>query len=205
MKALKIISILSISLLTILSSYSQDSTKVKIQIGGLTKLDFSSTKSTYENDGGNFNQVSPSLILNFAPSIGFRFRTGFVLGAEIPLGYSKETDIDGNKTEIKSITFAPYFKYYFGPKPSKPFLYMSYGKGFASQVFDDHSSRPIEFNLTVFGLYGGFAYFFNNKVSLEAAIGYAYESIIPIESKYYSYYSTKTSGITTRIGLCYIF
>jgi hypothetical protein len=205
MKSLKLISTLGILLFTNIYVFGQDSSKIKIQIGGLTKLDFSSTKIVYENSDGNFHQVSPSLILNLSPSIGFLFRNGIILGVELPLSYSKETDMSGSITELKSISFAPYGKYYIGAKSLKPFIYLTYGKGFASQVEDNHSSRPIEFNLTLFGIYGGLAYFFKHNVSLEFSIGYGYESIIPKESIYYSYYSTTTSGINTRIGLNYTF
>ena len=205
MKTLKIIFILGFCVLAILNTYSQDSTKIKIQIGGLTKLDFKSTESTYEQSLMSFKQVSPSLILNFSPSIAILIYDGVSLGIEIPMAYSNETDIDDNKTTTKSISCAPYFKKYIGKRSLKPFIYGTYGMGFSSLVLGNHTARPIEFKLTIFGVYGGIAYFFNKNVSLETAIGYGYESIVPIKSKYYEYPSTKTSGINTRIGLCYIF
>lgn len=128
----------------------------------LTSLSFAQTsKSTWLLGGGaSFASIKPDVgdsktYINLAPRAGYFVMDNLALGAE--LSYSKLGDDEG------STMVGPFVRYYFTSLGSNAKLF-----GQAEAAFGSTAGT----STTAFGVHAGVAYFLNNSIALEGALGY---------------------------------
>ena len=176
MKNLRIVSF-GVVLFCFVISLKGQTEKGKVLIGGETKLNFTSLNSKWKSDVSSGDN-GKSTNLEFGPQIGFFVIDGLVLGAELPIKYSSETDENDNKNSSTSLAFAPFVRYYFGTSNIKPYLQGEVGFGNLKMKYGPTMSAK----MFLYQIGAGLGIFLNEKVSLDIGLGYESVSIKPKEN-----------------------
>lgn len=158
--------------------------KGAILLGGSSSLDFTSLKFKLKTDTDS-RDINKTTNIDFSPKIGFFVANNLAFGLELPIEYSSEkSESNDEKHTSSSFAFAPFVRKYFGGSNIKPYLEGQIGFGFVESEF----TIPTLFvgsaftgessgNLFLYEIEGGIGIFFNEKVSLDLALGYAHSSI----------------------------
>ncbi len=175
-----------------------------ILLGGETNLSYSimNNKWKTDNDHGNDGKVTQ---FGLSPQLGYFLIDGLVVGAEIPLSYSIYKEKDNDKFFSSSIAFAPFLKYYMGSSSIKPFLQGKVGFGTMKIKSEPATGTSVESKtgLFLYELKGGVVFFLNERVSLDIAIGYSYQSAKTKEDNPLNYKEI-LSGFGNSIGIVVI-
>lgn len=171
-----------------------------IFVGGSTKLNASSTKSSYKSDYEE-EDAGESSEFEFSPQVGVFISESVVFGIELPVSSASETDTEGNELTIRSYAFAPFIRVYLGSSNIKPFLHGAAGYGLANRIVN-LTDRPIEKTSATLGVIeigGGIGIFINDHISFDIDAGYFSLSTRPVEDNTINFKST-TSGFGLGIG-----
>ncbi|MEM6829919.1 MAG: outer membrane beta-barrel protein [Bacteroidota bacterium] len=156
-------------LFTLVSSAQPDAGT--LTIGGGLSLDFQNNKQENGSitvDQGNTNVTS------FTPLIGYFFLDGFAGGLAVNYIRSRfKTDDDTETTINRSFTVGPFLKYY---HESGFFGMANIGFGSGKFKFEDtefpDNNTEADRSVTDWRIGGGYAYFFNDHISIEPMISY---------------------------------
>lgn len=167
--------------------------KGRILIGGSSGLNFSSVNSKIKSPDLSID-AGKSSEFELSPQVGFFVADGFVLGFQIPVTISKQSD-DNSEYSNSMVAFAPMARYYLGKTNIKPYLQGSIGFGSMTvKVFSEKSSVGI----TLYHLGGGLGIFLNKYVSLDLGLGY---NSTESKNKENSDVKSVSSGISANAGL----
>lgn len=140
-------------------------------IGGLQQLGASSGGFAIINSkldlNGDKTDGTNATLFNLSPAGAYFFADGLAVGAKITFVYSKVEDNDPSTL----LTAGPFARYYFDLGNAKPFIQGNLGFGRSSNGPDDNDKA----NFLNLGLGAGAAFFFNDYVSIDLALGYYYE------------------------------
>ncbi len=161
-----LISAISISM----ASMAQQTDKLKVLAGGIFNMNLGSASSTTNFTSGSSSK-SPSLStfdLSLTPDVGVFLFKNFALGLQMEAksSYAKDTV----KTSNSSFNVGPFVRYYYKIGNIAPFLQLSYGVGTVS------SSGTNSIKGSVLGVGPGFAFFFNDRIGIEALLNYQHLS-----------------------------
>lgn len=152
----------------------------------------------YKYDSGNTDAIS----FNIAPAIGIFVVKGLVIGAELPLSFYHYKN-DNAKENGFDLGVGPFARYYFGSGKIKPLvglkeniLYNHYKYSYTGD-YSDYEETSDEISLSS-QLFGGIAYFPNERVAFEALMNLY--SLTPISQKSSSTYNGRV-GLNVGIGV----
>jgi outer membrane protein len=173
----------------------------KVLIGGDTRLNFSSLSQKMENDD-NSVEVGKAMNIEVYPQIGYFVTDGLALGAEIPIMYTTEEDINDIKQSTFSIALAPFLRYYIGVDKVRPYIHGSVGFGKTKYKLDYENGQTNDANagLFMYEIGGGLGIFLTDKVSLDFSIGYT-SVAMNLEEFYEEDVKQVTSGLGVGIGI----
>lgn len=148
-------------------------------IGGLQQLGASSAGiaivSNKVDINGNKSDGTNLTLFNLSPAGAYFVADGLAVGAKLTFVYSKVEENDPNTL----LSVGPFARYYFDLGNAKPFLQANAGFGRSSNGPDDVDKS----NFLNLGLGAGAAFFFNDFVSIDLALGYYYERSSPVENE----------------------
>lgn len=215
--------------LLISSIVTAQTEKGKILVGADSNMNFSALTNKGKSDLYESDNYKTSNF-TFSPKIGYFVANNLSLGVEVPFSFSKfksssirvndlyySSQYFNQEDKNTSITFAPFVKYYFNAnKTIKPFLQGQIGLGVSKFTtnrnyyvnnFDptiESYNSTSKSNLFMYGVDGGLAIFFNDKISLDIALGYASTTFKRKEDNPYNYKEI-TSGFVSNIGFSLYF
>lgn len=140
---------------------SGQTTKGRVMMSGSTNMSLLTGSSKLVYDGKKMDSGSMTNF-EFTPQVSYFFIDNLAVGLGIEL-----TVEDNDGTNTTSIMVGPTARYYFGGEKLKPFADAALAFG---------TSKTDENKFGAFGtkLQGGIAYFFNDHVAFDAAMGYQY-------------------------------
>ncbi len=147
-------------------------------IGGLQQLGGSSAGIAIINSkldlNGDKTDGTNATLFNISPVGAYFLADGLAVGAKVTFIYEKVEDNDPSTL----LTAGPFARYYFDLGSAKPFLQGNVGFGRNSNGPDDSDKS----NFLNLGLGAGAAFFFNDYVSIDLALGYYYERSAPVSN-----------------------
>ncbi len=180
-------------------SYAQCE-KGKIMVGGESSLSFTSLSHKLKDDNGSVNDGSTTNI-DFTPQVGYFIMDGLAVGLALPISYENDEAQNGNKDKTTTFIMAPFVRYYFGSSSLRPFVQGAVGFGSLTNKEERVGNPVVETKASIFmwDIAGGVAYFFNEHVSVDAALSYGSTSYKvkennPNNTKYIS------SGFGFKVG-----
>lgn len=151
-------------------------------LGGSSNLSFTSIKSKVKTDSDS-RDVNKTTNINFSPKIGYFVTDNLAFGLELPIAFFlQKSDGSDEKYTSSSFAFSPFVRKYFGSSNIKPYLDGQIGFGTVESeftppsLFGDSSSIESSRDIFLYEIEGGIGIFFNEKISLDLALGYAYSS-----------------------------
>ena len=145
----------------------------KFFIGSDTTLSFKTKESGYRSDTGKHKDDKTSEI-EIAPQVGYFVAYGLVLGLNTPVNIFSSKSETGNGHNSISWTLGGFFRYYFGSRPIKPFIFGKYGYGLEIIKLYNYLGDSYKFKevLSNYEFGAGLGFFLIDKVSLDFKIGY---------------------------------
>ena len=151
-------------------SMAQQTDKLKVLAGGIFNMGFGSSDLTKNYTAGNPTKSSLSTFdLSLTPDAGVFLFKNFALGIQLELTAKNQKDSLGTSSS-SSFNIGPFVRYYYKIRNFAPFLQLSYGTGTIS------SSGASTSKGNVLGIGPGFAYFFNDRIGIEALLNYQHLS-----------------------------
>lgn len=176
MKELKVI-VAGVLLVCFSISAHAQTEKGKYFIGGGTNLSLSIINSKMKSDEGTEND-GDFTSLSLSPKVGYFVMDGVAIGTEFPMSYSKAKYPDGYTFKSYQIAIAPFLKYYAGTGKVVPFFEGKVGFGKVKvgvnntiDPFNDYTT-----SLFLYSIKGGLGFFLNERIAIELAVGYSYQS-----------------------------
>jgi len=142
----------------------------------LMSLNLSS--STIKSDAEGFQEPPSdvSLNLNIAPKAGFFLVDNFLVGLDLGLGYSSQTDgSDDDKRTRSLLSLGPFFRFYVPQSVVMPFIEMNAAYGSLSTKYesnDDFYDYESSATMSIVGIGGGLAILLGENVSFDLLAGY---------------------------------
>lgn len=127
---------------------------------------FRASLNSYKNNDGSSSSNSNSVILN--PQIGYFFIKNFAAGAGLNLSATRATFSDNTTATFKSVSFAPFARYYV----ANFYGQASFEFGSEKIKSDGVSAQNTKVDNTGWSLAAGYAYLLNDHVAIEPQLGY---------------------------------
>lgn len=147
-------------------------------IGGIQPLGVSSAGIAFANSKFEFNGDKSDgtniTLFNISPAVAYFVADGLAVGGKLTFAYSKVEDNDPSTI----LSVGPFARYYFDLGNAKPFIQGNVGLGRSSNGPDDEDKS----NFLNLNLGAGAAFFFNDFVSIDLALGYFHERSSPIDN-----------------------
>ncbi len=140
---------------------SAQTTKGRVMMSGSTNMALMTGSSKVEYGGEKSDGVS-NTNFEFTPQVSYFFIDNLAVGLGMEFAFA-----DNDGTNTTSIMVGPTARYYFGGEKLKPFAD-------GSIAFGSTKSEDIKFSAFGTSIQGGIAYFFNDHVAFDAAMGYQY-------------------------------
>jgi outer membrane protein len=200
MKNLKRLFVVSMLSVCVLSLNAQTSAG-KILLGGSSSMAFGASTSKYKSDDGD-GTAGKGIQFSLAPQVGFFVIDGLAVGLQLDLSVSSFKPDGADDRESETVVFfSPFVKYYYGTAPLKPFAEAAVGVGSYKTKEPDYFEGGT--NTYTTGMFGfqfdvGVAYFLNDNVSLDAALGFQNISLKEKEDN-----DNNLRDITSTFGLVF--